>query len=126
MLRFEGNPDDPLLRAEIAKREKEQQAVEDEATADLRTESPIEPGSSEHTEAPGPEKTAVPKEDAESLERALTKQVCCSAQRHIQRNDHTLRLAFALDYSRSATKCHEPESHSLAAHGLQEKFHYCL
>lgn len=48
--RFEGAPDDPLLRAEIAKREQAQQSRQNEAEAAQSSEHQVERGSTGHNE----------------------------------------------------------------------------
>ncbi|CAM9777410.1 unnamed protein product [Scytosiphon promiscuus] len=75
MLRFAGAPEDPLLRAEVSKKEDRQHASKDEAAANEPTEAPVEADASEHDEeVPASEQAAAPMEDAESVEKALTKQ----------------------------------------------------
>lgn len=74
LVSFEGAPDDPLLRAETAKREKARGAVNDEAAESETPERPAERDSAENVEAEV-EKATVPKEDETSREKALAKEV---------------------------------------------------
>lgn len=72
---FEGAPDDPLLRAEIAKRDKARGALNDEAAESEPTERPAERDSSAENVEAAVESATVPKEDGASREKALAKEV---------------------------------------------------
>lgn len=73
---FEGNPEDPLLRAEIAKRDKAREALSDEAAENEPTEHQVERDSTEKVEA-AVEKTTVSnnEDEAASSGKALAKEV---------------------------------------------------
>lgn len=91
--RFEGAPDDPLLRAEIAKREQAQQSRQNEAETARSSEHQVEGGSSRHTEGDDEAKQAGPgnrsgstddpsrkphDSKAESHDKSLAQQVSCT------------------------------------------------
>lgn len=84
LVSFEGAPEDPLLLAEIAKRDKARGALNDEAAENEPTERSPEHDSAENLGAAV--KITVPdeQETEESREKALAKEVCtdCSQPRN--------------------------------------------
>lgn len=74
---FEAAPEDPLLRADIAKRDEARGALKDEAAENGPAERPVERNSAETAVEVEVAKTTVPNEDEAkaSREQALAKEV---------------------------------------------------
>lgn len=73
---FEGAPEDPLLRADIAKRDKAREALNDEAANKETNERPVVRDSAENVEAAVENKTIKPnEEEEEEREKTLAKEV---------------------------------------------------